>query len=100
MMTSQVGGSSGRRCYLCNDPYHLAPDCELHKKPRPTPAQALEVKNEPVLSGASSEEAATCIVRELQDCCTLRRGTATLRSGHELSVLDLACGTQESNQRH
>ena len=99
---AKTGSSStgGRRCYICNDPHHLAPDCKNRKKVPRVAAQACQHTGESVNANVESqssnqEEPVACLVKRLQDCCTLDKATATLSCGHKLSVLDVACSTED-----
>jgi hypothetical protein len=46
------------------------------------------------------DEVASCLVKELQDCCILGEQTATLNCGHKLNVLNVACGSERHRVGH
>ena len=92
--------SENRRCFICNDPSHIAKTCpkrsqksqqHVKAKVHGLVAGKKEYQKKGRLDQHSEEDGnVSCYVGELQKCCVGSKGRVALKCGHEVNVLNLA----------
>ena len=111
--TENISGK--RRCYICNDPTHLANKCPHRSHGKKSVTQGLISPNEPTENSGqqventrldsngqlpgkvANETSSGCIIERLHDCCLGTSGNVELKCGHKIVVSNLQLGEKESN---